>query len=81
MAAPSRTESLGMPVPNPHDLRFDNERLTEYELLQEKKKARLHAEVQLALVTQGVLLDERVLQGFDGKVPSKLESTAQNEIP
>jgi hypothetical protein len=78
MVAPSRTTSPGVSLGNPHDINTDNAGITEYELLRDKRKEKLHAKVQKALLSNGFLIDERVLQGFDGTLQPERESTAEN---
>jgi hypothetical protein len=79
MAAPSRTTSLGISIVNPESMRTDDAGITDYELQRNKRKARLHAEVQKVLLSKGVFLEERVLRGFDGRVPGEHESIAENK--
>jgi hypothetical protein len=73
MAAPLRTEYLGVAVANPVTGNLERSGITQYELLRDKRKASLHAQVQLALATAGVILDDRVARGFDGKIPFPAE--------
>jgi hypothetical protein len=58
MAAPLRTESLGVAEANPVTGNLERSGITQYELLRDKRKASLHAQVQLALATAGVILDD-----------------------
>jgi hypothetical protein len=81
MAAPSRTASLGTPATNPDDVNLENARVIEYELLRDKRKETLYTEVQLALVSAGVVLDDRVLRGFDGKITFPPKETCDNVTP
>jgi hypothetical protein len=78
MAVPSRCASLGTLAPNPNDVNLENAGITEYELLRDKRKATLHAEVQVALVNAGLVLDDRVLRGFDGKIAFLPDGTCKN---
>jgi hypothetical protein len=69
MAAPSRAASLGAVHANVDDSNGDDCGLMQYEVLRNKQKEELHVQIQLALLKEGVVLDERVLQGFDGEPP------------
>jgi hypothetical protein len=78
MVALSRTVSLGVLKANPYDSNASLEGLTEYEVLRNRRKEALHVQIQLALLNEGVVLDERVLRGFDGKCPVEPHSTGQS---
>jgi hypothetical protein len=69
MAAPSRAASLGTLKANVDDSNANECSLTQYEIFRNKPKKELHVQIQLALLKEGVVLDERVLQGFDGEPP------------
>jgi hypothetical protein len=81
MAAPSRSASLGVTEANPDDSNVEELGLTKYEVLRNRRKEALHAQIQLSLVTEGVVLDKRVLRGFDGKPALQNRSTPQIHAP
>jgi hypothetical protein len=81
MVAPSRTASLDVSALNTEDFNAGEDGLTEYERLRNKRKEALHVQIQLALLNDGVVLDDRVLRGFDGKPPPEQRSTGGDGPP